>query len=630
MQVELIEIRDHLSRFPPFDGLPEDTLADLARQVEIGYFKAGTQILEFAQPITDLHYIRSGAVEVQRRNGDLYNRLGEGDFFGQAGLLRHNRTRFPVRAIEDTLIYFIPDVLFQQLCDEHDGFAEFVGAEGQSPLKSAITNQGKASELQNIRVRTLINRLPVTVQEDATLQQAAQIMTEQSISSLMVVAAEGTDIAHQGPQMVGIVTDRDFRTRVVAESLPASTLICEVMSRDPITVQDDDSVFDAMLCMLRHNIHHLPILHRRRPVGVISLSDIIRYETQSSLYLVTNIFNKHSIEDLAALQPDVRATYVRMVNDQATAQMIGRSMSSIGRGFTQRLLELAHERFGPAPVPYCFMAHGSMARDEQLVVTDQDNALILDDSYDPALHGEYFRQLAEFVCDGLASCGYTHCKGGIMASNEQWRQPLRVWKDYFSDWIRRPNPEALLNSSIFFDLDPVAGEIELAESLRDLLVEQAARNEPFLAALARNALNRTPPLGIFRTFVMEKDGEQNNIINLKRRGTAPLTDLIRVHALACGSKAQNSFERLDAIANTKLMPPESVEKLRYALEFLSLVRIRHQAMDIEAGREPDNDIEPEKISAAERHSLKDAFQVLSNAQKFLRFRYPSLPAVRKL
>src|SRR5690606_30144039 len=149
------------------------------------------------------------------------------------------------------------------------------------------------------------------------------------------------------------------------------------------------------------------------------------------------------------------------------------------------------------------------------------------------------------------------------------------------------------------------------------------RNEPFLAALVRNALNRTPPLGIFRTFVMEKDGEQNNIINLKRRGTAPLTDLIRVHALACGSKAQNSFERLEAIAASQLMPAESVEKLRYALEFLSLVRIRHQAMDIEAGREPDNDIEPEKISAAERHSLKDAFQVLSNAQKYLRFRYPS-------
>ena len=159
---------------------------------------------------------------------------------------------------------------------------------------------------------------------------------------------------------------------------------------------------------------------------------------------------------------------------------------------------------------------------------------------------------------------------------------------------------------------------------------KASRNEAFLGALSRNALNRTPPLGFFRTFVMEKDGEHKNVINLKRRGTAPLTDLIRVHALACGSRAQNSFERLDAIAATKLMPPEALERLRYALEFLSLVRIKHQALAIEESVEPDNDIEPENISAAERQALKDAFQVLSNAQKFLRFRYPHMPATRPL
>jgi CBS domain-containing protein len=210
-----------------------------------------------------------------------------------------------------------------------------------------------------------------------------------------------------------------------------------------------------------------------------------------------------------------------------------------------------------------------------------------------------------------------------MATNPQWRQPLRVWRGYFTEWIERPNPQTLLNSCIFFDLDSVHGETELVESLKDLVAEKASQNPLFLASLARNALNRTPPLGFFRTFVMEKDGQQNNIINLKGRGTAPLTDLIRVHALACGSKEQNSNERLDAIAATKLMPPEAISKLRYALEFLSIVRIRHQAMDLEAGREPDNYIEPEKVSASERYNLKEAFQVLSNAQKFLRFRYPA-------
>lgn len=620
MQIELLEIRDHLQRFPPFDALPDDSLDAIARQVEVAYFKAGTDILLYGAAIHELHYVRSGAVEIYRRSGELYNRLSEGDIFGQAGLLRSNKVRFPARAIEDSLVYFIPATLFAQLCEEHDGFAEFVEAEGQSRLKSAVESQGQASELVQLKVRKLISRQPVCVSLDTPVQQAAQLMTEQSVSSLVIVEGDAP-----GAAMVGILTDRDLRTRVLAVGLASSAPISQVMTPEPFTVQADDSVFDAMLCMLRHNIHHLPVMQRRRPIGLISLSDIIRYESQSSLYLVNSIFNQPNVAGLQSLLADLRGTFVRMVNEHATAHMVGSAMAGIGRAFTQRLLELAEQQLGPPPVPYCFMVAGSMARDEQLLVTDQDNALVLDDRFDPAQHDAYFAALAQFVSDGLAACGYSYCKGGIMASNAQWRQPLSVWRGYFNQWIDKPKPQTLLHSCIFFDLDGVYGEIELVENLKDLLAQKASSNPAFLAALARNALNRTPPLGFFRTFVMETDGQQKNIINLKGRGTAPLTDLIRVHALACGSKAQNSLERLDAIGKTKLLQPEALSQLRYALEFLSLVRARHQAMAAADGAQPNNYIEPEKVSASDRHNLKEAFQVISNAQKFLRFRYPAQP-----
>jgi CBS domain-containing protein len=630
MQVELIEIRDHLSRHAPFDALPEETLDEIARQVEVGYFKAGSDILSYGAPIEDLHYIRSGAVEIYRRNGELYNRLAEGEVFGQFGLLRGHKVRLPARAIEDSLIYFIPGAMFEQLCEAHDAFADFVEAEGVSRLKPREAPQGNATELMSTEVRKLITRRTVSVPLGTSVQDAARMMTEHGVSSLVIFGTKAAGDSGPTQVMAGITTDRDLRTRVLAEGLALDTPVDQVMSPDPITIQAEDSVFEAMLCMLRNNIHHLPVVHRQRPVGVINLSDIIRYESQSSLYLVNNIFNRQSVAELQGLLPDLRATFLRLVNEQANAHMIGSAMSGIGRSLTQRLLELAEQEFGPPPVPYCFLALGSMARDEQLIVTDQDNALVLDNRFDPRVHDEYFLKLATFVSDGLAACGHTYCKGGIMATNPKWRQPLRVWKGYFTQWIERPNPETLLNACIFFDLDSVYGEASLAESLKALLAEKASSNPLFLASLARNALNRTPPLGFFRTFVMEKDGQQNNIINLKGRGTAPLTDLIRVHALACGSKAQNSLERLDAIAETKLLTGEAITQLRYALEFLSIVRIRHQAMDIQEGREPDNYIEPEHISAADRHSLKSAFQVLSNAQKFLRFRYPGQESGRPL
>lgn len=628
MDVELLEIRQHMAQFPPFDSLSDELLDDVAGHVEVGYFKAGTAILTLDQEVHDLYYIRSGAAEVYRRNGDLYNRLGEGNIFGHFSLLRNHRARFPATALEDTLIYFIPEAVFRRLCEADEHFADFVEL-GRPRLEAAVEDQKKSNDMMITRVRKLLTRYPVMVESTTTVQEAARQIGEAQASAALVLDAAGkrprysfTDSQERVWEMCGILTDSDFRTRVVAEGLPPDTPVGQLVGKPPITIQSDESVHEAMLTMLRNNIHHLPVLYRRRPVGIVHLSDIIRYETHSSLYLVSNIFHQSSAAGLAKLAPDVRAAFVRMVEEGASSLMVGSALSTIGRSFTRRLLELAEQELGPPPVPYCFMANGSMARNEQSIVTDQDNALVLSDDFDPERHDAYFLALAQRVSDGLHACGYTYCKGEVMATNAKWRQPLSVWRNYFRDWIDDPTPERLLHSSIFFDLDSVYGEEDYVEQLQDLVAGKAAKSPLFLAAMARNALNRTPPLGFFRTFVMEKDGKHNNSINLKRRGTAPLIDLIRVHALACGSRAQNSFDRLDDIANTQLLAPGVGDKLRYALELIAMSRIRHQVIDIQQNREPDNNIEPENVADTERHNLKDAFQVLSNAQKFLKYRYP--------
>lgn len=616
MQAELIDIRNHLAQHAPFDELPEEMLDKVVASIEIAYFRAGTEILEFGQRNNWLFYIRSGAVEIYRRSGELYNRIAEGEIFGQFGLLMGKTVRFPAKAIEDCLVYRIPDQIFQHLWENDETFADFVEIEDRSRLRSALSRREKSNELMTSRVTRLISRPPVAAPCTVRLQEAARIMTEQGVSALLLMDEEG-----DRPKLKGIITDRDLRTRAVTEALPSETPVSEIMSEGLITTKAQSFIFEAMLTMLHNNVHHLPVMDNGEVRGVIALADIVKYESQSSLYLVGNIYRQNDIKGLKKISRDVRDSFVRMVNEDANSHMIGSAMAGIGRSFTQRLLALGEEKLGPPPVPYCFMALGSMARDEQLVVTDQDNALILDDRFVAEEHDAYFLALARFVSDGLDACGYTYCTGDIMATNEKWRQPLKVWKQYFTDWIQNPRAEALLNSNIFFDLDGIYGENDFAEQLKTLVAEQASDSQRFLALLARNALNRTPPLGFFRTFVMEEDGKHNKTFNLKRRGTAPLSDLIRVHALACGSRAQNSFDRLKAIGETKLIPDDGVGNLRDALEFISIVRIRHQALAIEAGREPDNNVRPQDLSPFERSHLKDAFQVVSNAQKFLKFRY---------
>ncbi|WP_305857950.1 putative nucleotidyltransferase substrate binding domain-containing protein [Balneatrix alpica] len=616
MAAEISEILQFLQQHEPFSPLPESVLAEVASQVEVSYFRAGTDILRFGEPIAELYLIRSGAVEIFRRNGSLYNRLSSGNLFGQFSLLMQKQVRFPARALEDTLVYRIPDSLFTRLCDEYEHFAYFVETDDHARLHLAVTDQQQSHPLSSAKVKELLSRPPVMIEQQASIQAAAALMSTESVSSLLIRAEANADAP-----AIGIITDRDLRNRVLAVGLDANQPVSCILKPGLVSLESQAYVFEAMLCMLRHNIHHLVIEERDRPLGVLALSDIVRHESHNALLVARSIFRQPDLAGLQELATEVRAGFIRLVQEDANSHMIGSAMAVIGRSFKQRLLELAEEQLGPAPIPYCLLALGSMARDEQLVVTDQDNALILDNSYDPALHGEYFAQLATWLCDGLHACGYPYCSGKVMANNPQWRLTRQQWSETFQRWIEQPNPQSLLDASIFFDLDGVYGQVEWAEQLRQQVAEQAKQHPRFLAAMARNALNRTPPLGFFKDFVMEQDGEHKNSINLKRRGTAPLADLIRVHALAIGSTALNSFERLAEVMEANILPKGRGPDLRDALEFIAMVRIRHMAADLQNGQEPDNNIEPDSLSDFERRNLKDAFQILSDAQKYLKFRY---------
>ena len=332
MEAEIREIRDHISRHAPFDGLTDDLLDEVAGAVEIAYSKAGTTIAERDGPVQALSYIRSGAVEVYRHNGQLSNRLGEGDIFGQLDLLRNRQVRYPVQAIEDTLLYLIPKPIFDRLCAADDDFADFVELSG-SRLQSTVEQSLRDNDMIATPVRRLISRLPVMIEESATVQEAARLMTENDVSSVLLLKpGNGEDSDRlfadaEGRQwlLTGMITDKDLRQRIVAEGASAQTPLSSISHGWLIAIQSNESVNEAMLTMLRNNIQRLPVLHRRRPVGVVYLSDIVRYETNNSVYLVNNIFSRTSVKGLARLTPEVRASFVRLVDEGATSRMIGGS-----------------------------------------------------------------------------------------------------------------------------------------------------------------------------------------------------------------------------------------------------------------------------------------------------------------
>lgn len=613
MDVELTEILDALCQHAPFNEIADEApLADMTKEIEIQYVRAGKWVISPGTLNNTLFFIRSGAIEALNKDNKLIRRMNEGELFGYASLLRGGKSSQAMRAIEDSLLYCIPARWFLKLYEENDTFSDFFELAREVRLRLAMDSQSSDVSLMTCPVTSLLRRQPISTQADSDLLTAAQIMTEHRVSSLLITDQE---------KLIGIVTDRDLRTRALSKGLAFDTPIADIMTPDPIVIDSRDYASEAVLKMMERNVHHLPVIKDGRPIGVVSTGDIVQKESHGSVYLISDIFKQSSIEGLQAISRKMTHTFTQLVVADANTQMIGNAMSHIGTAFVKRLLQLAEEKFGKAPVPYCFVALGSQAREEQTIKTDQDNALILSDKYDPELHGDYFATLSEWVCQNLDKCGYDLCTGDIMASNPRWCQPISVWKDYFSQWIREPKAEALLRLSIFFDLRGVYGDKSLALQLNRHIRKEAKEHAGFLTFMARNANQRKPPLGFFRQFVLDGEGKQSRTFNLKERGIAPIIDIVRVHALAIGSDKLNTLERIEDIEAAGLLPDGRAKDLALALEMIGMVRIRHQKEQIDAGESPNNHVNPANLSSFEKRHLRDAFDIVSRQQEFIKFRY---------
>ncbi|MBJ7536489.1 DUF294 nucleotidyltransferase-like domain-containing protein [Marinomonas transparens] len=613
MEIELTEILEALCQHAPFNEIADDPqLENMVGETEVQYLRAGEWVIAPNTLNNTLFFIRSGAIEVLNKEEKLVRRMNEGELFGYASLLRGGKSAQSMRTIEDSLLYRIPARWFRQLYEENDNFSDFFELTREVRLRVAMDSQSSDVSLMTCPVVSLLRRPPISIHAEANIRMAAQIMTEKRVSSLLIT---------ENDELVGILTDRDLRTRAVAKGLAYDTPVANIMTNNPLVMDSGDYASEAVLKMMARNIHHIPIIKNNRPIGVISTGDIVQKESHGSVYLISDIFKQTSLEGLQAISEKMTHTFTQLVVADANTQMIGNAMSHIGTAFVKRLLQLGEEKFGSAPVPYCFIALGSQAREEQTIKTDQDNALILSDVYDEERHGEYFKNLSDWVCQNLDQCGYTLCTGDIMASNTRWRQPLKIWKQNFSEWIQKPKAEALLHLSIFFDLRGIYGDKTLAEQLNQHIRQDAQQHSGFLTFMARNANQRKPPLGFFRQFVLDGEGKQSRTFNLKERGIAPIIDIVRVHALACGSDKLNTLERLEDIEAAGLLPDGRAKDLALALEMIGIVRIRHQKDQIEAGEAPNNHVNPERLSSFEKRHLRDAFHIVARQQEFIKFRY---------
>ncbi len=605
---ELTDIQRFLADTSPFAELGGELVAMASANLAIIYRRRGSPI-ELDQR---LYLVRSGAVELRNQDGTLIDQIGPGDGFGPRQLIDHNGCD-SAHCSEDTLLYLLADGLFEKLCELNKPFRRFFTVPHQSRIRLAVANRGDTLSL-TATVGSLLQRSPVTVERHASIRAAAQLMTEQRISSLLVC---------DGGQLVGMFTDSDLRRRLVAAGIDTEQPVAAVMSEQPITVNTSSFAFEATVAMSQHNIHHIPVLDDSGAVaGLLTTTDLIRAQRSQPVFLVGEIFKAGSVEKLVEIAAAIPDLFSRLVEADGRAGDISRLLTVVSDAITQRLLQLGEATLGTAPVGYAWLGFGSQGREDQNISSDQDNALLLADDYRSGDHGDYFAALTTFVCDGLNGCGYVYCPGGIMAMNSQWRMTVTGWQHQFRRWINEPEPMAVMHTSIFFDLRSIAGDSSLIAPLHDTINRYASDNRIFLAHLAANCLKHTPPLGFFRNLVVEGRGDHKDQLDLKHKGSITITDLARLYALANRVGTINTVERLRDLADLGVLNRKDVRNLLDANEFINTIRLQHQAQELARGEQPDNYVSPSELSSLQRSHLKDAFHVIKRSQELIARNFP--------
>lgn len=300
-----------------------------------------------------------------------------------------------------------------------------------------------------------------------------------------------------------------------------------------------------------------------------------------------------------------------------SGELATRTISRLNDSLTRRVVDLLAARQRLPPTAWCWLAMGSEGRDEQTLVSDQDNGLVFiaDGAAEARALRELFLPFAQAVNAQLAACGFTLCPGQIMAGNPQWCLSYDEWSERFFDWVRCPDPTALLNATIFFDLRPLYGELSLGWRLRRRIADLSSDNPAFLHLMAANALVVHPPLGMLGDVVVDDDAN----LDLKKLGSRIFVDVARILALAAGSPAVNSFERLRQAGAAGSMQPKEVAAATKALSSLLGLRLERQAM---ASAEPgDSAFRPGELNEFDLAVLKESLRQARRLQQRLKLNY---------
>jgi CBS domain-containing protein len=595
------QVREFLANSAPLDKLDEEQLNALAGKAVALYLTEQNCAQLLSEHSHTLFLVHSGQYIVESAAG-MFNHISEGDYFAY-GQLMGDDTEIKLQVASPGIVYGFSQALFTPYLQKISAIKTFFKHQQNNSLLDMPGHDAYSLWLYKPLSDVLTHQL-VRVEANCTIQLAAQTMQQNGVSSLLIT---------QDEQLVGILTDRDLRNRVVAQQVDTSLPVSDVMTSAPAAISKDATLFDAMCLMTEHNIHHLPVIDSvtGQPITVVTNTDVVRQQRGNILFLLNELSKVNSLYELTRLSWQIPHYFTSTAKRIGDFDIAGKILSQATDIMTRKLLDFFHQTHGCAPMDYCWLVYGSQAREDQNIGSDQDNALLLANEPDEQ-QADYFAQMGDYVCQGLGKCGIKLCSGNMMASNPKLRQSMQHALKESQSWVREPSKEALLHFNIYLDVRAAAGNktllVKLQAQRRELLKQSI-----FLAALARQCNVASVPLTLFNKFAYEKDLTQKDCIDLKHKAVAIINDIVRIYALASGLTVASTLQRLKDMPPQSSLAPKDGQNLRDIWLFLNRLRWRHQI----ANHVTDNNVSVSELSSIEKHQLKASLQSIAAAQQAL-------------
>lgn len=611
------EIIDFLQKVMPFSFISEEELEDLIDGITLDYYPKGTRIHTQGGPPSEyLGVIKKGAIKVYRISEEneitVIDYRSEGEQFGLLSLLSGDMPRTNIVAEEDTICYLIPKANVLSLLKNNPAANQyflktfFINFIDKTQEKTREKYSGLANS-ERLLFTTLAGEIvrgtPVTASQDLSIQEAASVMAEHKISSLIVVDQTG--------QPVGIVTDRDLREKVVARGTDFHNPLGTVMSSSLVTINADEFCFEALLKMIHHKIHHIPVMDGDTLKGIVTNHDFMTLQGSSPAGLVKEIEKIKDLAELKKITPKIFTTVSALLRDGAKSYNITGFITEIVEKIINGIVDFLEKTEGLPPLPYSLFLFGEGGRRELSLDFRIKLGCACADTNDPVMverTKDYFKKFKDKLNDSLLSC---------LACN-RFSLQLKHIKDY-SGW------KAFLQEKVtgtttgpraaFFEMRAIRGEAEIVEELRKLLWDTASTNDDFMELIVLSTVQNRPPLGFFKQFVVEKGGGHKNELNIYRKGVKPLVDIIRIFSLRNGIGTLSSRGRLHELKKRSFGQARDVE---HAYDYLNSLLLHNQLQQSETGQRPDNFIDPGTLDGFEKNTLKSSFQLINALYEIIR------------